>query len=367
MVSKGDLGVSYFLAVGVGLFGALVTGALAPAGAPAPAGPASILAVVSALTVAVGFTLAGAGLARSDLAGDRIWRVATWATLGLAVPTAVVVLAGVAFPGAIGSAGWRGVAITNVASGGIVGVLVGTLLELRAENARRRTLSQRNAVFLRLFRHDIRTSLNVIRGHADLLAADEVPVSESVAALRDQADHVERLSEAARRLDDLESGDGTEPVDLAALVRDRVGDARRAHPDLSVEAAVEPGTHADANDLLATVVDDLIDNVIEHAGRDATLSVTVRPVEAGSAVELRVGDDGPGFSAAELAVHARATETGLQHSDGVGLWLTRWIVESYGGDLSVENAPGGGARVTVRLPAARPPGDGRSASGTGGE
>jgi signal transduction histidine kinase len=81
--------------------------------------------------------------------------------------------------------------------------------------------------------------------------------------------------------------------------------------------------------------------------------VTVRP--AGDTVLFRVADDGPGFTDAELAVHAdaEATETALRHSDGVGLWLVRWIVDAYDGDVTVENGDDCGAVVTVRLPPAR--------------
>jgi two-component system OmpR family sensor kinase len=78
------------------------------------------------------------------------------------------------------------------------------------------------------------------------------------------------------------------------------------------------------------------------------------PTARGDAVRLRVADDGPGFTDAELAVHAddAVTETALQHSDGVGLWLVRWIVDAYGGEFAVRNADDGGAVVTVTLPAA---------------
>ena len=100
-----------------------------------------------------------------------------------------------------GVAAWRDVD----AAGGVVGVLVGSLLELRAEHERTRTLNQRNRVFLRLFRHDIRTSLNLIRGHLDLVAGEKASPPESPAVIRDQLAHIERLSDAANRLDDLES------------------------------------------------------------------------------------------------------------------------------------------------------------------
>jgi signal transduction histidine kinase len=100
------------------------------------------------------------------------------------------------------------------------------------------------------------------------------------------------------------------------------------------------------------------EDAVEHGSTDSQpkaddwLRVTVRPDGRGKAVVLRVEDDGPGFTDTELAVHADAqtTETALRHSDGVGLWLVRWIVDAYDGEFTVENGDDGGAVVTVRLP-----------------
>jgi K+-sensing histidine kinase KdpD len=107
---------------------------------------------------------------------------------------------------------------------------------------------------------------------------------------------------------------------------------------------------------------------------DAWIRVTVFPVErrgGRNAVQLRVEDDGPGFTEAELAVHATTgtTETALQHSDGIGLWLVRWIVDAYEGEFDIANADDGGAIVTVTLPAAEhvPAEEGRATPAAGVE
>lgn len=357
MVSKRDLGVSYLLAVGVGLFGALTAGYLLPPGTGGvDLGPDVALGIFSGLIVAGGFTLTGLGLANSDLGEERIWRVAQWATIGLGVPSLLAVLVMLFYRQALEGLGWRSVVVLNVAGGGVVGILVGTITELRAEHDRATTLNQRNAVFLRLFRHDIRNSVNLIQGHLDRLGPDRPPSPESLEIVRDQADHVLRLSDAARRLEELESGASTRPVDLAGVVADRVDQVREAHPEADVETDVPPEAYVRADDLLASVVDNLLTNAIEHGHDRPRVRVAVESAETpGRSVELSVRDDGPGFSEDELAVHSRAIETALRHSDGVGLWLARWIVDSYDGEFAVANAPDGGAVVTVTLPSARPP------------
>jgi signal transduction histidine kinase len=351
MLTKRTLGVGYLVAVGVGLFGALGTGLLLPVGTR-PSASGSVLAVFSLFAVAGGFTLAGVALARGELPGDRVWRVAAWATLGLGVPTLLLLGLGLFRPRALAGMGWRSVAVVDVASGGVVGVLAGMVVELRAERDRARTLDQRNAVFRRLFRHDVRTNVHVVRGHLELLTEAGAAPAASVEAIEDGLDRIERLSEAARRLDELDAAAGDETVDLAALVRDRVATLRERHPAVTVETDVEPATVV-ATGLLGSVVDNVLENAVEHAGERPTVRVSV--AERSGRVELRVRDDGPGFAASELAVHERATETALRHSDGVGLWLARWIVESCDGEIALDNVDGdgdGGAVVVVRLPSA---------------
>jgi two-component system OmpR family sensor kinase len=374
MVSKGDLGVSYLVAVGVVLFGIFSGGVLLPLSSGIDIGSQSLLGLSMGIMIAGSFLVTGIGLARSTLDDQRVWRVAGWSTLGLGVPTLLAIVVILLVPSMLRGVGWRTVVLVNIAAGGVVGVLVGSLLELRAEHERTRTLNQRNTVFLRLFRHDIRTSVNLIRGHLDLVAGTGDTPLESADVIRDHLAHIERLSDAANRLDDLESMTETEPIDFGALVRDRLDTLQRSTNTVTVETDIQPESYVRANGLLTSVVDNLLRNAVEHgstsprsqAPEDAVehgstdsqpkaddwLRVTVRPDGRGKAVVLRVEDDGPGFTDTELAVHADAqtTETALRHSDGVGLWLVRWIVDAYDGEFTVENGDDGGAVVTVRLP-----------------
>jgi len=361
MVSKGELGVSYLVAVGVVLFGVFSVGMLFPTEVTRSR---SILGLSMGIMIAGSFLVTGIGLARSTLDDERVWRVAGWSTLGLGVPTLIAVFVLLLVPSLLKGIGWRSLILVNIAAGGVVGVLVGSLLELRAEHERTRTLNQRNTVFLRLFRHDIRTSVNLIRGHLELVVnGGETPL-KSADVIHDHLAHIERLSDAANRLDDLESMVETEPVNLGVLVRDRIDGIQHSTDAATVETDIDE-TYVAANDLLSSVVDNLLRNAVEHgstgnepeADGGPWLRVTVEPTDRGDAVRLRIEDDGPGFTDAELAVHADsgATETALQHSDGVGLWLVRWIVDAYDGRVDIENADDGGAVVTVTLPRADGP------------
>lgn len=351
MVSKRDLGTGYLLAVGIATFALLCSGVAIPAGSRSPFfSSQSILTLLTGSVVATGFTATGVALDRSELADERIWRISQWATLGLAIPTMASVGFIVFSPDALVGLGWRSVVMMNIASGGIIAILVGSLVELRAEHSLTKELNQRNTVFLRLFRHDIRTSVNLIQGHAERLDDDDVDDDASLDIVSKHVDRIVRLSDAARQLDRLKHEDSQSVVNLSALVEGHVERFETQYPSVSVETDVEPGALVAANDLLTSVLDNLLGNAVQHAGDDPQIRVSVQSAESSGFVELTVRDDGPGFSDDELTVHRKEMETALEHSDGVGLWLSRWVVDSYGGEMTVENGGDGGAVVTVSLP-----------------
>lgn len=110
------------------------------------------------------------------------------------------------------------------------------------------------------------------------------------------------------------------------------------------DAAVLAGAHVDV------AVRERLENAFLYSGD--TPSITGSRID--SLVELTISDSGPGFPDGELAlIGDDDVETQLKHSNGLGLWLSKWILETYGGSLTLRNAADGeGTSVTVELPAA---------------
>jgi len=70
-------------------------------------------------------------------------------------------------------------------------------------------------------------------------------------------------------------------------------------------------------------------------------------------VTVRVADDGPGIPDDEVAVLTDDRDiTQLDHGSGFGLWLVKWVVDSYGGELRFDETDSGGTRVVLTLDAA---------------
>nr|WP_226042534.1 sensor histidine kinase [Natrinema sp. DC36] len=133
------------------------------------------------------------------------------------------------------------------------------------------------------------------------------------------------------------------------MVDDAVDAFDAADATLSVSTADACSAWADPG--LRAVVDNLLENALHHTGPEPTVEVSVTC--DGEVVHLSVADDGPGIPPAEIDVVTGETDiTQLTHSSGLGLWLVRWMIDSYGGSISFAESAIGGSRVEITLEAA---------------
>jgi two-component system, NtrC family, sensor kinase len=95
----------------------------------------------------------------------------------------------------------------------------------------------------------------------------------------------------------------------------------------------------------------LIANAAEAAPRGSVVSLEARAADG--LVHLAVIDSGPGIAPELRARIFEPFYTTRPRGTGLGLAIARQIIEAHGGHLDVDAAPGGGARFTIRLPAAR--------------
>jgi signal transduction histidine kinase len=211
--------------------------------------------------------------------------------------------------------------------------------------------------------HELRAPLAIIMAEADLaLAADRTPdqYRHAIETIALEADALEGLTRRLLATARATAGESApvQVADLADVARSVAARTRR----LAAARGVTIGTSLAPDAVVAGGADDIeeavltiVHNAIKHASLQGTISIDVA-VRAAD-VELRVGDDGSGFSAAALE-HAfdrfwrEATDDGAATGHGLGLSIAHAIVERYSGSLALENRDGGGAVVTMRLPRA---------------
>ncbi len=139
---------------------------------------------------------------------------------------------------------------------------------------------------------------------------------------------------------------------------------RIASPQLRHRVRIRTALHAtplvmgDEGQLVQMIVNPLVNAAQSLAalpeGHDAIVTVTARTTDDGQA-ELLIADNGPGFDPAVLPALGEPYVTTRAHQGGtgLGLFVTRGLVEAHGGTIALENATGG-AVVRIRLPAAPP-------------
>lgn len=203
--------------------------------------------------------------------------------------------------------------------------------------------------------HELRSPVASIRAQLEtaLQYPDDVDwpgIARTVLAEDERLEHLVGNLLAMARLEEGRLGPRGE-VDLDDIVMAQARRVTGATLDLSGVSAGRVWANADE---MTSVVRNLVDNAVRHARERVT--VTVR--EAGPWVVLSVADDGPGIAAEDrervFERFARLQEgrSRDQGGTGLGLALSRRVVESHGGRVHVEDAPGGGARFVVSLPAA---------------
>lgn len=201
--------------------------------------------------------------------------------------------------------------------------------------------------------HAVKTPLAVM---AQAATGDATPlgtvVREQTDAARRQVDwHLARARAAAHKVF------GAEQVPLAPLVAGLLRVVQRVHADRGLRV------HAEAIDATARCacaepdLQEMLGNLLENACKWARAEVVVSVVSAPGAWCLLVDDDGPGVAPARRdAVLARGVR--LDESvpgSGLGLHIVQELARAYAGSLALDEAPLGGLRVRLTLPAAVAP------------
>lgn len=142
-------------------------------------------------------------------------------------------------------------------------------------------------------------------------------------------------------------------VDLAEVVQEVCGHFHRQAIAGCVELVVQAPSAVHGRwdrGRLKQIVSNLVSNAIRYGGPGA---VDLAIVERGHVVELTVRDHGEGLASADLPGifdrfdHRMSQQVG---GFGIGLFVVKTLSQAMGGEVSAENAEGGGARFTVRLP-----------------
>ncbi|MGY3590755.1 signal transduction histidine kinase [Bradyrhizobium sp. USDA 4341] len=219
-----------------------------------------------------------------------------------------------------------------------------------------REIVERSRTHVGNLAHAIKTPLSVIVNEAGSHAGDPFAskVLEQADLMRDQvAHHLERARIAARATIVSTITDVAPVIEALRRTMEKIHRDR----DLAIEAKADPAARfrGERQDL-EEMVGNLVDNACKWAASQVFIEVSVVPPEASGAgprLRIMVDDDGRGLSEAERAQVARRGQR-LDESkpgSGLGLSIVTDLAGLYGGSLTLNDAPIGGLRAELMLPA----------------
>lgn len=309
------------------------------------AGPGSAPAVVLALLGAVlGLVLGGAGMGlfRSEFTARQLARIAGWAALGTVLLGLVLVLIAMTGVGLEAPAAATLLSVSTFAH-----VLIGLrdVQRIRAtELARKR---EKLSVLNRLVRHNLRHEAQQLLGAKAALEGerDEGVIDTVGTVAAELSEMHERLERSQSLLS--ERPPGGSQVDIAGIVESVVEPYREAATDLTFTIETDSTVQVRAGAEVESALEELLENAVAHA--HSSVGIEVR--RTGSTVTVAVEDDGPGMPEAERAVIMREADIDqLSHSQGLGLWFVRWVMDTYDGSIEIDSDDGG-TRVELGFPA----------------
>jgi PAS domain S-box-containing protein len=245
------------------------------------------------------------------------------------------------------------------------------LMHAQEQNERLRKLDRMKDEFIALVSHELRTPLTSICGYLELLLDDDV-LAELPAAQLSWLEVIDRNAERLMRLVEdllitaqasagnlaLEKG----KLDIATIIAQAVQASTPVATarGIALNCSTEPLPVADGDRLrIGQVIDNLVSNALKFTPAGGTIDVRAYPHR--SAVRIEVTDTGMGIAENEQAQlfdrffrTARAQEQAIP-GVGLGLSISKAIVEAHDGRLSVRSVEGVGTTFFVDLPAVAKP------------
>ncbi len=221
--------------------------------------------------------------------------------------------------------------------------------------------------FLSIAGHDLRTPITILSGHIQLLLArlkregelDPERLSHTLELVFGKVDKLSRLVNQLLDISRLEDGRLTlqrRPTDLPALLARVVSDARGLSDRHIFRLEVPPALQANVDALrLEQVLANLLDNAIRYSPEGGPIDVLLSQGEHDT-VEISVREHGVGIppekrkQLVERFYQAQDYNNGFTAGWGLGLYISRQILELHGGAIRAEFPPDGGASFIARIP-----------------
>ena len=235
---------------------------------------------------------------------------------------------------------------------------------LKADIVKLREVDKLKSEFMMIASHNLRTPLTVMRGSLDnaQFAKSIEELEEIIQTVQDGVVRLNLLAEDLLTISTLEAGGAKmskSPVEIKRFINSMASEfellAKQKQLKWQFTNAVPDDVKLNASQSnMRSALGNLIDNAIKFTKENGAVSVNCRIDD--NRLVLTVADTGIGIQPDEIPKlftkfhRGTSTETYDYEGVGIGLYLTKLIVEEHGGHINVESQAGKGSTFTVTLP-----------------
>ncbi|NCB51171.1 MAG: HAMP domain-containing histidine kinase [Clostridia bacterium] len=235
-------------------------------------------------------------------------------------------------------------------------------MRLQQSYERIQSLKKRRDEFMRGIVHSLKSTLFSTGGYADMAKAelhtDLGAAERHLDAVNDNVDYAKQVIDdlsAALALEENQSVLHIEHFDMEALLlrarETSLGSVGHKHLDITIKTSAKNTTCTGDEYRIRQAVQNVLDNAVRHSSEGGAVEITLNEDAAGHYVSIR--DHGEGITPEEVGhifEYYYSKHQNSRGSNGLGLTITKNIMELHDGSISVESAPGNGALFTLFLP-----------------
>ncbi|UOQ83974.1 sensor histidine kinase [Gracilibacillus salinarum] len=241
-----------------------------------------------------------------------------------------------------------------------LGVLARTIKELAEDLTHLKT--ERNE-FLSSISHELRTPLTYIKGYADILSRREINKTDTLKYSTIIKEEAEQLSILIKNLFDLAKVDqhnfviNQEWILLDQIIQSVIRRMKPAFDNKNISVVVQCPENLKVyidNARMQQVFINLLDNAQKHSLHNT--SILLKVVEHKRSLEIIIQDEGEGIPNEEVPkvfnrlYRVEKSRSRMNGGSGIGLAITKEIIESHGGNIKMESELGKGTKVIITLP-----------------
>jgi signal transduction histidine kinase len=234
---------------------------------------------------------------------------------------------------------------------------------LKANIAKLKQLDIQKDEFIKIVSHNLRTPLTIIQSNAAFLdSSEQTPIlKKMVQGIEDSARRLNLFSEQILTITDYESGKSQTSLLLETSLNEMLGNLSNEYAEMAKSKAVnfKPNIQNGSTRflgsqyLVAQAVRNLLDNALKFTPEQGTVELNAN---VGQKIVIQVKDTGIGIKPEEMphlfTKFHRANETLVYNYEGtgIGLYVTKLIIDEQKGSIKAESKLGEGTTFTIELP-----------------